>query len=76
MEDMKRSYIVNEENKKVAVQIDIETFNRIEEVLENYALFNLMKENNDDDVLEIESAKLFYSQLDKSNWKLNIEKSF
>ncbi len=67
MEDMKRSYIVNEENKKVAVQIDIETFNRIEEVLENYALFNLMKENNDDDVLEIESAKLFYSQLDKSN---------
>ncbi len=67
MEDMKRSYIVNEENKKVAVQIDIETFNRIEEVLENYALFNLMRENNDDDVLEIESAKLFYSQLDKSN---------
>jgi hypothetical protein len=35
METLKRKYIVNENNKKVAVQLDIKTFNKIEEVMEN-----------------------------------------
>ncbi len=35
MFDVKKKFIVDEENKKVAVQIDIETFTQIEEVLEN-----------------------------------------
>ncbi|HVS21048.1 MAG TPA: hypothetical protein VHD88_04330 [Pyrinomonadaceae bacterium] len=35
MEELKRTYVVDEQNHRVAVQIDIETFNRIEEALEN-----------------------------------------
>ena len=38
MEELKKAYIVDEDNRRVAVQIDIETFNRIEEILEDYAL--------------------------------------
>ncbi|MDP1994329.1 MAG: hypothetical protein Q8K40_03690, partial [Ignavibacteria bacterium] len=45
MFDVKKKYIVDEENKKVAVQIDIETFTLIEEVLENYGLAKLISEN-------------------------------
>ncbi len=41
MEELKRIYVVDEQNQRVAVQIDIETFNRIEETLENYALTTL-----------------------------------
>jgi len=52
MEVLERKYIIDENNKKVAVQLDIETFNKIEEIMENYALFNLMKENESDELLD------------------------
>jgi hypothetical protein len=44
--ELKRQYIVDEDNHKVAVQLDIDTFEKIEEVLENYALAQFM--NADD----------------------------
>lgn len=56
MEELKKSYIVDEQSRRVAVQLDIETFNKIEEVLENFALARLMEENGDDDVLELNEA--------------------
>ncbi len=67
MEELKRTYVVDEQNHKVAVQIDIETFNRIEEVLENYALAKLMKENADDDALKIDEAIPYYEGLEKAD---------
>lgn len=45
MELIKRQYVVNEQNQKVAVQIDLQTFQQIEEALENYGLVHLMAEN-------------------------------
>ena len=59
MFDVKKKYIVDEENKKVAVQIDIETFTLIEEVLENYGLAKLISENSDDETLSVKEAKSF-----------------
>ena len=59
MFDVKKKYIVDEENKKVAVQIDIETFTLIEEVLENYGLAKLISENSDDVTLSVKEAKSF-----------------
>ncbi len=56
MDELKRIYVVDEQNHRVAVQIDIETFNRIEETLENFALAKLMKENADDDALSPNEA--------------------
>jgi hypothetical protein len=35
---IKKRYVVDEQDRRVAVQIDLETFARIEEVLEDLAL--------------------------------------
>jgi RelB Antitoxin len=67
MEVIKRKYVVNEKNRKIAVQLDIKTFNRIEKIMENFALYKLMDENKDEETLDINSAKKFYSKLEKLN---------
>ena len=66
METIKKNYIVDEHKRKIAVQIDIDTYEKIEEILENYALVHLIKENEDDETLDPEKAKKVYDQLDKA----------
>jgi len=34
--------------------------------MENYGLYSLMKENENDEIMGINSAKVFYIKLDKS----------
>ncbi len=46
MLDIKKTYITVSKNKPLAVQVDIKTFERIERVLENYALGKLIEEND------------------------------
>jgi hypothetical protein len=46
MLDLKRKYVVDEKNRRIAVQIDIETFEKIEEALENYGLARIMEVNH------------------------------
>lgn len=65
MLDLQEKYIIDKNNKPVAVQLDIKTFERLEEVLENYALAQYMKETEDDDRLNVEEAKTFYNKLVK-----------
>jgi hypothetical protein len=67
MEILQRKYIIDENNKKVAVQLDIETFNKIEDIMENYSLYHLMQETEDDETLDLKTAKDYYSKLDKAN---------
>ncbi len=76
MEAIKKKYIVDEKNRKVAVQIDIKTYQKLEELLENYALVQLMKENEGEETLDIEQAKEYYEQLDKSDWRSYIGRNF
>lgn len=64
---IKRQYIIDEQNHKVAVQLDIKTFEQIEEMLENYALVNLMENSEDSETLDIEAAKSFYAELKKAD---------
>ena len=66
MEAIKKNYIVDENNRKVAVQIELKTFEKIEEILENYALVQLMKENESDETLDVEQAKAYYKELEKA----------
>ena len=47
MELINKQYIVDENNRKVAVQIPIDVFEKMELLLEDHALFHLMKENQD-----------------------------
>ena len=61
-----RRYIVDENNNKVAVQIPIEIFEKMEELLEDYALIELMKENEGEESLSINEAKAYYEKLEKS----------
>ncbi|MBI5417563.1 hypothetical protein HZA55_06405 [Candidatus Poribacteria bacterium] len=67
METIKKRYIVNEQNKKMAVQIDFLTYKKIEEILENYGLVQLIKENENDETLDINKAKNYYKKLGKVN---------
>ncbi|NOT85894.1 MAG: hypothetical protein HOP02_14190 [Methylococcaceae bacterium] len=60
-----RQYIVNENNQKVAVQLDIATFEKMEDLLENYGLVQFMNAD-DSETLAIEDAKQFYATLDKA----------
>jgi hypothetical protein len=66
MEELKKSYIVDEQNRKIAVQLDIETFNKIEEILENYALAPLIEEHDDEEALDLDKALAYYHTLEKA----------
>jgi len=66
MEELKKAYIVDEENRKIAVQLDIETFNKIEEILEDYALARLIEEHSDEESFEHEQALAYYQSLEKA----------
>ena len=63
--ELKRQYIVDEDNHKVAVQLDIDTFEKIEDVLENYALVQLINAD-ESEVLSVEEARKYYATLDKT----------
>jgi len=65
MLDLNEKYIVDKQNKPVAVQLDIETFKRLEEVLEDYALAQLMHLVTNDEKLNVEEAKVYYKKLKK-----------
>ena len=58
-----KSVLVDENNKPVAVQVNIKKFAKIERVLEDYALGQLIAEVAEDDSLGIEEAKAYYEVL-------------
>jgi len=58
-----KSIVLDENQKPIAVQIPIEQFERMEEVIENYGLSRLMDEVADDEQLSVEEAKHFYRSL-------------
>ena len=66
METINKQYIVDEQDKKIAVQIPIKTFEKIEELLENYALAQLIEENEGEEVFGLSEAKAYYDRLEKT----------
>ncbi len=66
METIKKKYIVDEDQQRIAVQIDIRDFERIERILEDYALGQLMEENDPEENLDLQNAKKYYDQLKKA----------
>lgn len=65
MEKIKKKYIVDSKKRKVAVQLDINTYEKIEEVLENYGLVQLIKETSNENSLKVSEAKEYYNKLNK-----------
>ncbi len=66
--NLERRYIVDENNRKIAVQLDIETFEKIENILENHALRELMQAHDDDEELSLEDAVKHYQSLNQDRW--------
>jgi hypothetical protein len=61
--ELQPNYIIDNENHKIAVQLDIKTYEKITDILENYALYKLMEENKYDEKLSLEDAKKYYQSL-------------
>lgn len=60
---LERRYIVDENNHKVAVQIDIEVFEQIENILENHALYQFMQASDGDEEFDLKNAMAHYEVL-------------
>ncbi|EMS77645.1 hypothetical protein [Desulfotignum phosphitoxidans] len=67
MEMITKQYIVDENNRKIAVQIPIKDFEKIEQLLEDYALFHLMKDNQGEELMNQKDAETYYKQLVKNS---------
>ncbi|MFQ5329240.1 MAG: hypothetical protein ACE5D4_04535 [Thermodesulfobacteriota bacterium] len=52
-----KKILLDESQKPVAVQIPIEEYERLEEVIENYGLAKLMDEVEDDEQLSLDDAR-------------------
>ena len=65
MLEIQKQYVVDEDNKKIAVQLSIETFQKIEQLLEDYALTQMMMEVESEPNLDLENAKRQYAELSK-----------
>ena len=66
MHDIRKEYVITDDNRKRAVLIDIKTFERIEEILESYGLGKYMEEAENEEVLSLSDAKKYYEILEKS----------
>jgi len=67
MLEIKKRYVVDEHDRRVAVQIDLETFARIEEVLEDFALARWIADAQEETALDPEAAAEYYKSLDKAS---------
>lgn len=63
MDEIEKKYILDEQNRKVAVQIDIDVFEKIENILEDHALFKLIQEDSEKEYLNLNEAKEFYKMI-------------
>ncbi|MCR4404603.1 MAG: hypothetical protein NUW06_04910 [Candidatus Acetothermia bacterium] len=63
---IKKRYVVNERNEPVAVQLDLETFAKIERLLEDYALGQSIRAVKDERSLDLREAQRRYARLKKT----------
>lgn len=63
MLEIEKSYVTDSKKRPVAVQIDIQTFEKMEQLFEDYALGQFIQENDDEDVLSVAEAKEYYTSL-------------
>lgn len=68
MEMIKKQYIINEKNERVAVVLDLKTFEKIENLLEDFGLAKLMEETLEKShSLNLEASRVYYSKLPKTH---------
>ena len=65
MLNIKKKHVVDENNNKLAVEIDLKTFEKIDQIMGDYALGKLMLDTKNEDNLSMEKAKKYYTELTK-----------
>ncbi len=65
MLDIKRKYVLDKRKRRIGVTLRIKDFERMNEVIENYGLYHLMKAN-DEKPLTLQEAKTFYRKIKKA----------
>ena len=68
MLEINKRYVVDENQNTIAVQIPLDDFNKIEEVIENFGLAKLMEETDDDELLSGEEAYSYYQSLKNNDF--------
>ena len=63
MMEIHKNIVLDENQRPIAVQIPIEEFQRLEEVIENYGLAKLIDEVSDDAQLSVQEAKTLYRSM-------------
>jgi RelB Antitoxin alpha helical domain len=63
MLEIKKTYVTDSKKRPVALQVDIQTFEKIEQLLEDYALGQLINENDPEDLLSVAESKTYYDSL-------------
>ena len=58
-----KNIVLDEKQKPIAVQIPLDEFKSLENIIENYGLSKLMDEVKDDERLSGEDAKKYYQSL-------------
>ena len=66
MFDMKRRYIMSEDNKPVSVILDISTFEKIQSIIEDFGLAKYISEADDEEPLNRSDASKYYRGLKES----------
>ncbi|MBN1432638.1 MAG: hypothetical protein JW931_07670 [Methanomicrobiaceae archaeon] len=66
MIEIKRQYIMSEDNKPVSVIIDISTFEKIESVMEDFGLAKYITEADEEEPLNHSDALKYYRDLKES----------
>ncbi|HEX7585361.1 MAG TPA: hypothetical protein VF373_11780 [Prolixibacteraceae bacterium] len=63
MLEIKKTYVTDSKKRPVAVQVDIQTFEKMEQLLEDYALGQFIGKNDPEDILSVAEAKAYYESL-------------
>ncbi len=67
MLEINKNYVLDKNQKAIAVQIPITEFEKIEEILEDYGLGKLMEEVENDEILSKKEAKKYLESIKNNN---------
>lgn len=67
MLEINKNYVLDSNQNKIAVQIPIAEFEKMEEILENYGLAQLMDEVENEETLSKEEALEYLASLKTNN---------
>ncbi|MGV0104423.1 hypothetical protein [Nostoc sp. DSM 114167] len=67
MLELHKSYVIDDNQQPIAVQIPIAEFEKIEEILEDYGLAKFMEEVEEEKPLSKDEALKYYQSLKEEN---------